>query len=153
MKLSFQPLVLQALPPASRDRLLALTLPPRHEGDESVFVEILKASEGELHVHTLALVAVDESVAEDAPLSELRWVGWTLIWWRQREQVARVGVFVASERRRESIAASLLQRIQLAAGALGFHKLRGNATEDGAARLFERFGIENDARPPCLLDF
>lgn len=139
----FWPCSTDALMPVQRSRLLALTLPPRHPGDESIFTQILKAPEARAHhVTSLALVCISGSA----------WIGWTLFWWRPSESVARVGVFVTPEHRCVGVGGQLLRRTKLAAEALGL-RLRGNATSDIAARLFERLDIENDARPrpmcPC----
>jgi GNAT superfamily N-acetyltransferase len=132
--ISFHSTSLQTLLPDERERLLALTPPPRHPGDEDQLVVILKAPK--VYTTTLALVAVQED----------QWIGWVLCQWRFNNQVAQIAIFVDPKYQGQGVGSALLRRIQLAMDALGM-RLRGNATREPAARLFDRFGIENDARP------
>lgn len=135
---SFRPVCLQSLMPSERTRLLALTLPPRHPGDQSVFEQLLRAPK--LYVPTLGLVAADGD----------RWIGWTLTWWRFDESIARIGIFVDRDHRDQGLGSALLRRMTIALDSLGL-RTRGNATDEAAARLFERFGIVNDGMAPTGL--
>lgn len=145
--ISFHATTLNALRPLDRERLLLLTLPPRHPGDQSVFKRmLLEPMAHAFYFSTIVLVAVEEHDGEPAAT---QWLGWTVAWWRPGERVARVGVFVAEHRRRERWGQDLVRRLKLATEALGM-KLRANATSDAGARLFEKLGVENDARHcPC----
>lgn len=143
MTISFLATSLNAISPMQRERLQRLTLTPRHAGDRSVFATMLMEPMKHAFVHaTIALVAVEELDGEPAAT---RWIGWALAWWLSSNQVARVGVFVAEERRGEGVATTLVRRVQLATQALGLG-LRANATSDAGARVFEKLGIDNDGR-------